>query len=340
MIRSFRQDGRFCIDGAWRVLLADLDLRPDDALRLAGLPPSLLHDLPVRLPPDDFFRLWQALEQLSAPHALPVRAARALRGDAFSPLVFAALCSRNFLQAVDRVTRYKALTAPLLLDVRSVSRRVTITLRALDLPSLPASFGIAELLFLVALARLATRSPVPVLRLTAPVVPPQQLEYAEYLGVAPERGPQFTLTIGADDGARPFLTNDDALWAAFEPDLRRRLSNLGGGTTFTERVHAVLLEALPGGIADIPHVASTLAVSPRSLQRLLEQEGTSFAQALREVRESLARHYLERTTLSLQEISFLLGFGQPASFSRAFRTWTGHTPMAVRTAMHDGHERR
>jgi len=58
------------------------------------------------------------------------------------------------------------------------------------------------------------------------------------------------------------------------------------------------------------------------------------------VRASLARHYLERTSLSMQEIAFLLGFAQPTSFFRAFRDWTGFTPAAIRAASHRAHDRR
>lgn len=328
-----RHDGRFCIDAAWRVLLTDLELRAEDALRLAQLPPSLLHEVQARLEPAAFYRLWDALERLAGGDALPVRAARALRGDAFSPVLFAALCSRDFAQAVTRVAQYKALTAPLHLHTQATAARFTVTLRTSPgVPPLPPSFGVAELLFLVAVSRLATRTPTPVLRLTAPTLPTPAAPYVEYLGVPVERADEYTLTLAASEATRPFLTNDDALWTAFEPDLRRRLSQLAEGPSMAEKVRAVLLEALPGGMADVAHVASSLAVSERSLQRQLEQEGTSFAQVLRKVRESLARHYLERTALTIQEISFLLGFGQPASFFRAFRSWTGQTPSAVRAA--------
>lgn len=328
-----RHDGRFAIDAAWRVLLADLAIPTDDALRLAQLPASLLLETPTRLEAGAFYSLWHALEQLSGPEPLPVRAARALRGDAFSPVLFAALCSRDFVQAVTRVAKYKALTAPLRLETRSTSALFTVTLQASDgIPPLPPSFGVAELLFLVAVARIATRTTTPVVRLTAPEPFADHEAYATYLGANIEHGRDYTLTMTAQEAERPFLTNDDALWAAFEPDLRRRLSLLEEAPQVAERVRAVLLEALPGGIADAAHVARTLAMSQRTLQRSLEQEGTSFATLLRDVRASLARHYLERTALTMQEIAFLLGFGQPASFFRAFRDWTGHTPAAAREA--------
>jgi AraC-like DNA-binding protein len=327
-----RHDGRFAIDAAWRVLLADLHIRAEDGLRLAQLPASLLHETPVRLPVDDFYRLWAALEQLTGDTPLPVAAARTLRGDAFSPVLFAALCSRDFAQAVTRVAQYKALTAPLRVTSHSTPTRFTVRLHPDGIPPLPPTFGVAELLFLLAMARLATRTEVPVIALTAPVLPPHHEAYAAYLGTRLTYGADYALTIPALEATRPFLTNDDALWVAFEPDLRRRLSQLGDAPSMADRVRAVLLEALPGGMADAAHVARTLAVSQRTLQRTLEHEGTSFSLVLRDVRESLARHYLERTALSLQEIAFLLGFGQPASFFRAFRDWTGLTPTAVRAA--------
>jgi len=55
-------------------------------------------------------------------------------------------------------------------------------------------------------------------------------------------------------------------------------------------------------------------------------------QTLDALRNSLAHHYLHNSSLSGTEISFLLGFEDPNSFVRAFQTWTGSTPQAVRVA--------
>ena len=65
--------------------------------------------------------------------------------------------------------------------------------------------------------------------------------------------------------------------------------------------------------------------------RSFELEATSYQQNLN-TREALARRYLETTALPAAEISFLLGFDEPNSFYRAFRTWTGTTPEAMRHA--------
>jgi AraC-like DNA-binding protein len=123
------------------------------------------------------------------------------------------------------------------------------------------------------------------------------------------------------------------MWNVFEPDLRRRLSELEDTATMGERVSALLLELLPSGEASIEAVASRLAISKRTLQRRLEEENENFRGLVTRTREHLAQYYLTQTKLSSGEIAFLLGFDDPNSFFRAFHEWTGKTPETVRYAM-------
>ena len=123
------------------------------------------------------------------------------------------------------------------------------------------------------------------------------------------------------------------MFRAFEPDLRRRLSELDATASTADRVRAVLLELLPGNAATIEKAAERLGLSKRTLQRRLEEEGENFRTLVNRVRESLARHYLANTTMSGAEIAFLLGFEDPNSFYRAFQLWTGQTPDSARNAM-------
>lgn len=79
-------------------------------------------------------------------------------------------------------------------------------------------------------------------------------------------------------------------------------------------------------------VAGRLAVSERTLQRRLREEGVSFAQLEEEVRRERAFHLLRDGKLALFEIAFLLGFSDPSAFSRAFRRWSGMPPVAWQRA--------
>jgi AraC-like DNA-binding protein len=73
-----------------------------------------------------------------------------------------------------------------------------------------------------------------------------------------------------------------------------------------------------------------LQVSPRTLERRLELEGTTFTRLLEEVREGLALRYVGGQDLPLCEVAMLLGFSQTTAFHRAFRRWTGQTPLQYR----------
>jgi AraC-like DNA-binding protein len=144
------------------------------------------------------------------------------------------------------------------------------------------------------------------------------------------RGRRHQIAFSHEDARRPFLTTNEGLWAAFEPELRMRMAELDAGVTVGQRVRAVLLEALPSGRGDMDAVSSKLAISRRTLQRHLAAEGLRYSELLRETRQALAQHYLVKTELPAAEIAFLLGFEEPNSFYRAFRAWTRQTPEAAR----------
>jgi AraC-like DNA-binding protein len=71
-------------------------------------------------------------------------------------------------------------------------------------------------------------------------------------------------------------------------------------------------------------------MSKRTLQRRLAGAGTSLAALSQEVRRFLALEYLADRSLSITEVSFLLGFSSLSAFDRAFKTWTGRTPAEYR----------
>ena len=77
-------------------------------------------------------------------------------------------------------------------------------------------------------------------------------------------------------------------------------------------------------------IAGQLGLSRQSLFRKLRAEGVTFEKVLDGLRHELALRYLNGEDLSVKETAFRLGFSEPASFSRAFKRWTGSSPMAAR----------
>ena len=73
-------------------------------------------------------------------------------------------------------------------------------------------------------------------------------------------------------------------------------------------------------------------MSERTLQRRITEEGTTFRQLLTETRHELVRQYLDNASFEITEAAFLIGYEDPNSFYRAFRSWEGKTPAEWRAA--------
>lgn len=82
-------------------------------------------------------------------------------------------------------------------------------------------------------------------------------------------------------------------------------------------------------------IASKLGLSRQTLFRKLKAEGVTFEKVLDELRHRLALHYLSGKKVSVNETAYLVGFSDPAAFSRAFKRWTGSCPRMMLAAKAD-----
>jgi AraC-like DNA-binding protein len=99
---------------------------------------------------------------------------------------------------------------------------------------------------------------------------------------------------------------------------------------FSLSLHTAIRRLLPAGGCSIDSIAGDMNISRRTLQRRLKERDTNFQQLLQQVKSNLARKYLEDKSLSIIEIALLLGYGDPSSFSAAFKSWSGLTPTEFR----------
>jgi AraC-like DNA-binding protein len=125
--------------------------------------------------------------------------------------------------------------------------------------------------------------------------------------------------------ARPTRAGDPRLLATVEELAESALSAQTRDNRFAAQVAARVRALLPDS-AQLPSIADALHMSPRTLRRRLDDEGTTFSDLLDEVRESLARELAGDRALGLSEIAWRLGFSDLAAFSRAFKRWTGKPP--------------
>lgn len=323
----------YAIGEGWKAILAQVGVDHVDVLRRAQLPEDLLNRANVRLTTDSFLRFFEAMDTSVGDTGFWVRLTEAMSPEYFEPPVFAALCSPDLATAAERLARFKPLIGPIIIDVRDDADGLELTYRWKDASvKQPAYMHGLEALFVTRLARLGTREQIRPSTVIVPELPRDPKPFEDYLGIRMKLGEVIRVTFGAADAHRPFLSANRAMWDIFEPELRKRLSDLEADATFADRTHAVLMEALPSGQFGMDLVARRLGVSARTLQRRLSGEDTTFKAVVDTTRERLALHYLRRTQLTATEIAFLLGFDEATSFFRAFHPWTGTTPDALRRA--------
>lgn len=322
---------RFVVEPAWKLVLKDLGVDSSEIIQRAKLPVNLFVKENASLSVEEYFRFWEALASTASTPLFSLRLGQSVSPEIFNPPMFAALCSPNLNVAIARLGDYKKLCGPSKILVKEEKDYTTVSFECLfaDI-KVPNSYVATELVFLVYLIRLATREQIKPLSVISTADLITGLEYAEYFGIKPEIGKINQLKFTAKDANRPFLSQNNGMWNFFEPELKKRLADVEAKATFAERVGVTLFELIPSGLCTTDAVAKKLAVSKRTLQRNLTNEKTSFQLVLNSTREKLAKHYLVNSNLSSEAISFLLGFDDPNSFARAFRSWTGFAPGKMR----------
>jgi len=108
------------------------------------------------------------------------------------------------------------------------------------------------------------------------------------------------------------------------------LRQLDDRRTTRARVEGLILPTLHKGDANAETIAGAMGFSRQTLFRRLREEGVTFEQILDDLRHRMALHYLRGKRASINEVAYLVGFSDRASFSRAFKRWTGRNPGDVR----------
>lgn len=124
------------------------------------------------------------------------------------------------------------------------------------------------------------------------------------------------------------LSHDEVTHQALVEYLETVVPELSAGPA--RAVRDLVRELLPTGTVSLPVIAAQFALSPKTLQRRLATEGTTFTDVLDDVRQEAAGRYLRDTELAISHISRELGYGQQSVLTRACYRWFGRGPAAQR----------
>jgi AraC-like DNA-binding protein len=301
-----------------------------------GLDYGALTDPDARFAQDAMTRLWHLAVEASGNPAIGLNMAKILRPSSFNVVGYAVMSSRNLQEGFARLVRYQRIIgegADLSFHSTPESYEMVLAIHGDRLPSASQSAE-ASLAYSLSFCRWLTGKPL-YPRLVSLMGPaPEDLAPYQAVFQCPLKfnAEHYALLFERADLDAPLPSANEALAQLhdrFAGDYLARFS----GARVTHQVRQVLCRLLPQGEPKREAVAQALLLSERTLQRRLQDEGTSYQHLLDDSRRELAGQYLGQANLTLLEISYLLGFSDPSNFFRAFRRWFDSTPGEYRARL-------
>lgn len=297
--------------------------------QLAGLPEGLLSERheKVKLSTRQFFDIWRALAQVSDT-SFGLRLGGEVPSEHYDIASVAALHSATLGDALQKVARYKRLLCPeelmLVEDGDSIRLHTRWTMAKSHAPELLIDAMFASI---ITLCRRGTGQAIHPRAIELTRRPDPSSPLPHYFGCPVHfNAPLDVLVFDRALMHQPFITYNQDMLTVLLPGLEVELARSLQGDSLPNQVMAILGRSMRGQRPSVNSVAAELYVSPRTLQRRLQQHGYSYQQLLDKTRHRTACQLLADTSLELGEIAFVLGFEELNSFSRAFMQWEAQTP--------------
>jgi len=322
MLKHFRVPGRIALK------LTEFAISTPEVLRRAGLPRDLFDQTRVLVTTSELFALWRAIETVSSDPLIGIKMGVETKTERFHPMGMAALSTQNLVAAAEHMARFKKLAAPEEMLIQLDEEEFSIGFRWLLAVGVEPQLLMDHCFsWMLSIARHGTGMQLNPLRVEY-VQPRANLRAIERnLGCEAVGGASRNAIIfRSSDATTPFVTRNAELLDLLAPQFEEQLRQYKAEDSLIELVRRAIQDRLTGRRPSMDAISQVLHMSPRTLQRRLQESGSSFQRVLDEARHQMARYYLSNSVLELNETAYLLGFEDPNSFGRAFRTWEGIPP--------------
>jgi len=316
---------------------------PEAIVRAGGSPDAILEPLGLRrstlstphglIPAATFARALEDAARLTGDDCFGLHFGAQYHPKNVGPLAYVVLNSPTMAAAFDNIARYlrvhnEAAEASFERD----DRWAYLALR-LDLPvehcRQHAEFSLALGLGLIRLMIGSDWAPVEVR--FAHMAPPSTDEHSRIFGAPVRFGCRANeFVIDAEMCERHVPAADPRLYPIMLRHLDRILESMPREDGVITAVRKSIVDAMRSGEPTLRRTAERLSVGPRTLQRRLAQCGVDFSQLVTDTRKRFAVQYLGDRRHTITEVAFLLGYSEVSAFNRAFKRWTGATPLDYR----------
>ena len=324
---------QFKVSKLWAQRLQEHHISLPAVLRRAGLPGGFFQQEKIYVTTAELFALWSAVGEMSGDPVIGLKLGAEARLERYDPAAIAAVCSRSFRDAVQRIAFYKQLSCPEEIRLRTVRDETSVEFAFIqaegDEPDVLVDICLS---WIFSIGQKGTDGNVKPLRveLIRPVRHRELLE-AHFGSRVRFKADRNVLVFRSSDLDRPFITHNPELLKVVGAQLETEVQARNASSDIGEQVKQTLVNSLAGRRPTLQHVAKDLHLSGRTLQRRLGDAGITFQQLVEETRRELAHHYLKQSAVELNETAYLLGYEDANSFFRAFHLWEGTSPGEWRT---------
>ena len=319
---------RFKVSRLLSTRLRERKISVPAVLRHAGLPTHFLDQERIFATTSELFALWKAIGEVSGDPEIGLKLGSESRFERYDATEIAAVCSRSYRDALQRIAACKQLTCPEEIRVHSKGDETTIEFVFLEAeksePDVLVDVCLSWVLFI---GQRGTGSLIKPVRLEL-IRPPKNRELLEkHFGCRVRfKAERNAVVLRTSDINRPFTTYNEELLRILGAQLDSEIEARRAALKIEDQVKQTLKRSLAGRRPNLQDVAQQLHLSVRTLQRRLTEAGVSFNKLVEDTRRELARQYLQQSTVELSEAAFLLGYVDANSFFRAFHGWEGTSP--------------
>ena len=309
--------------------LRSIGLSIENILEQTGIP-NILWKEEIQLSTEEYYLFLKKIDEVITDEQISA-ISNIDNLNVFIPSFFAALSSKNGLEGLKRLAKYKKLIGPVSLEIKEFEEIVQVQYffeqREKELPRFAV---LNEQLMLINLLNKGIGKRISPVSVTSP------FEYGELLtkeiNAMINKAKQNEVIFSMKDLKKPFLTANNIMVEYLEPQLKQKLAEKESETleTFTDRVQKKLCQLIPSGQSSLENVVEEFGISARTVQRNLDVENIKFNQVVKNVQKIMTLNYLESKELSIEEIAYLVGYTETSSFYRAFKGWIGKTVLQYR----------
>ncbi|WP_456445645.1 AraC family transcriptional regulator [Thiolapillus sp.] len=314
-------------------IVRSYEIDPVPLLQDLAIDPRKIADINARFRLSQVLGMFQRMEEIIPESSFGLKATEYWHPSHMGPLGYAWMTSDNLRAAFNRLQRFsKIVSEGVMLTLVEDNDSIALEFHFLTDTALTSRSDVA-MAMLLAMVRCTGGPKLHPVSVAFSHPPPKDAApyYTRFQCPLEFSASSTFFQLSKDEADKPRSSSHAQLSLLHDQLMREYLGNLDKDN-IVERVKAAIVSELPSGHISDAVIARELFMTERTLQRRLQREGTTFKRLLTEIRQELAEQYMQDSRLTLQEISFLLGFAELSSFSRAFKRWKGMSPKYFRSS--------